>query len=100
MMVLPWPCHLGGMKGIPSYRASAREPVCAGPPELRGSDKPRGAWTVRISVGRSLARTVDAAPTYTGGTGGFGHAGGSSALVGQLGAGGTISVRVRGSIDY
>lgn len=47
-----------------------------------------------------LTGAVDAALTYTGGTGRFSHASGASTLTGQLGAGGTISVRVRGGIDY
>jgi len=43
---------------------------------------------------------VTAVVSYDGGTGRFAAATGSSGLSGQLGAGGTISVTVSGSIDY
>ena len=43
---------------------------------------------------------ITATLTYTGGTGRFASAGGSSTLTGQLGAGGSISVTVDGTIDF
>jgi hypothetical protein len=43
---------------------------------------------------------VTATVTYVGGTGRFDAAAGSSALTGQLGAGGSVSVSLAGSISY
>jgi len=43
---------------------------------------------------------VSATISYVGGTGRFSTATGSSSLSGQLGAGGSISVSVKGTIDY
>ena len=47
-----------------------------------------------------LTGAIAATVSYVGGTGRFAAASGSASLAGQLGAGGTISVTVSGTIDF